>query len=294
MKKILLIAFLFFTAALYSMDWPSPTGVMARNFGWNDEGRPCLGVTFLDEGELFAAEKGDLLFYRGENDSASRLPSPLGSWIALDHNDGIISIYSRFDDSSSGAASGMVPGTVEKTELLGKSGVSGWAARNGFYFQLYDRKERRWINPSMIISSREGLMEDTRPPVITSVRLRDDQGRSFDPSQIRNLSQGRYHVLVDSVDYMPLPNTQPLAPYRIICSLNGSEAGVLNFETYSARNGTLMVYRNGLVPVKQVYAPFPFYETAEVWLSRGQTTLEIISQDIAGNERRIVYRLMVE
>ena len=268
------------------MDWPSPTGVLTRNFGWNNEGRPHLGVSFRDAGELNAAGKGDLLYFRTENDSASRLPSPLGSWIAVDHNDGIISIYSRLDDSSSRK----IPNTVERGEALANTGASGWSGQNGFYFQLYDRKERRWVNPSMIIPT----MEDTRPPVIISVRLRDAQGRLFDPSLARNLEQGRYHVLVDSTDTMLLPNEIPLAPYRIICSLNGSEVGVLNFETFSARGGSLMVYRNGLVPARQVYAQHPFYETAEVWLSRGQTTMEIISQDMAGNVRRVVYRLMVE
>ena len=282
----MLVPFLLLPISLFAMDWPSPSGVMTRNFGWNDEGQPHLGISFQDEGELFAAEEGELIYLRGEADTASRLPSPLGSWIAVDHNDGIISIYSRFDDSSSTP----VPNIVDKGGLLGKAGISGWSGIKGFYFQLYDRKERRWINPSMIIPSPE----DTRPPAILSVKLRDDQGRLIDPSQTRNLSQGRYFILVDSVDTMLLPNENHLAPYRIICFLNGSEVGALNFETFSARDGSLMVYRNGLVPVKQVYAPYPLYEAAEVWFSRGQTTLEVIAQDIAGNERRVVYRLMVE
>ena len=268
------------------MEWPSPTGMMTGNFGWNDEGQPGLGISFQDEGELFAAENGELLYRRNEDDTASRLPSPLGSWIALDHSDGIISLYGRFN----GNAPPPVPDMVEKGELLGQAGVSGWSGKKGFYFQLYDRKERRWINPSMIIPPPE----DTRPPSIISVKLRDDLGRLFDLSQTRNLNQGRYYILVDSVDTMLLPNENPLAPYRIICSMNGGEVGALNFETFSARDGSLMVYRNGLIPAKQVYAPYPFYEIAEVWFSRGQTTLEIIAQDIAGNERRVVYRLMIE
>jgi len=126
MKRLLILPLLFLAINIFSMDWPSPTGVMIKNFGWNDEGRPHLGVSFRDEGEVFAAEKGDLLYQRRESDTASRLPSPLGSWIAVDHNDGIISIYSRFDDSSSMAISG----AVEKDRLLGKAGISGWTDRN--------------------------------------------------------------------------------------------------------------------------------------------------------------------
>ena len=269
---------------LLSMDWPSPTALITRNFGWNDGGLPQLGISFADEGALAAAEEGELLYRRLEGDTASRLPSPLGSWAALDHGDGIISIYGRFDDKPDGA----IPDRAERGRVLGEAGISGWSSRKGFYFQLFDRKERRWINPSIIITP----LEDTRLPAIIQVRLRDAQGEFIDPSQTRNISQGRYIVSVDAVTRSP--NEGPLAPYRIICSLNGSETGVLNFETFSARDGALMVYRNGLVPVRQVYAPVPGYEIADVWLTRGQTTLEIIAQDMAGNTRNVVYRLTVE
>jgi len=279
-----LAALLFLPFRLLSMDWPSSTAVITSNFGWNDGGLPHLGISFDADGSLAAAEDGELLYQRREGDTASRLPSPLGSWAALDHGDGIISIYSRFDDKQSD----VIPGQVEKGRVLGEAGISGWSIRKGFYFQLFDRKERRWINPFMIITPPG----DSRLPVILQVSLRDAQEKIYDPSQTKTLSQGRYIVSVEAVSRSS--KESPLAPYRIICSLNGSEAGVLNFETFSARDGSLMINRNGLVPVRQVYSPAPGYEIAEVWLTRGQTTLEIIAQDIAGNSRNVVYRLAVE
>jgi hypothetical protein len=86
----------------------------------------------------------------------------------------------------------------------------------------------------------------------------------------------------------------PLAPYSIHCSVNGVEIGALNFETYSARDGVLMVYRNGLVPVEQVYASHEAFEVGEVWFNRGQATLEVVAQDITGNTRSVTFRLQVE
>jgi hypothetical protein len=84
-----------------------------------------------------------------------------------------------------------------------------------------------------------------------------------------------------------------LVPQRIVCSVNGAEAGSLNFEAFSARDGVLMIYRNGLVPVKQVYSAYPAFEAAEVFLTRGQANLEIIVQDIAGNANTVATRLIV-
>jgi hypothetical protein len=276
----------FLQDRLEAMNWPSETAALMRNFGWNDRGLPCLGISFESSGEVKAADNGELLFCRREGDTASGLPSPLGSWIALDHGDGIISVYARMDYKQSRAPGGK----VEKGMALGEAGISGWSGSKGFYFQLFDRKEKRWINPSLIITPPE----DIRAPEIMSVRLKNAQGELINPYQTYNMSQGRYTVLVNAIDTLRIPGERPLAPHRIICTLNGSESGVLNFETYSSRDGQLMVYRNGLVPVRQVYAPGPYYEVADVWFSRGQTTLEIIAQDIAGNIRNVYYRITVE
>jgi hypothetical protein len=135
---------------------------------------------------------------------------------------------------------------------------------------------------------------DTRPPQILSILLKAQDGTLINPSQTRSISQGRYSISVAASDTLLGPGENALAPHRIVCSVNGAEIGSLNFETYSARDGVLMVHRNGLVPVRQVYAPFPAFEVGEVWFTRGQATLEIIAQDIAGNERNALSRLLVE
>ncbi|MCL2093136.1 MAG: hypothetical protein FWH12_02975 [Treponema sp.] len=282
----LLLISLSLSPALPAMDWPSSTGSVLRNFGYNDQGLPHLGMSFRDQGPLGAAENGELLFQNHSAGGASRLPSPLGAWLALDHGDGIISIYSRYEYDPSL----VVPYRIERGRTLGVSGLSGWTGEGGHYFQLFDRRERRWINPSMIIQS----MEDIRQPVIVQVLLSDSQGRVFDLSEVRSLEQGRYLLMVEAFDTLRLANEAPLAPYRIICYLNGSEAALLSFETFAARDGTLMAFRNGLVPVRQVFAPAPAYEVADLWFSRGQTSIEIIAQDIAGNSRNIIYRFTVE
>ena len=293
MKVLSLIFFLLLSIPLLAINWPSSTGIMTRNFGVNNSGFPQLGLSF-DAGEVVeAAADGELLYLRRQGDTASRLPSTLGSWIAVDHGDGIVSIYSRFNNQ---ALSEELMRTLESGRInmgmpLGESGISGWSSRRGFYFQLYDRTEKRWINPLLIINPPL----DTRAPEILSVRLINSEGTVFfNPSPARNLVQGRYTIIVDAFDTLRSPNENPLAPHRIICFLNGREAGVLNFESYSSRDGSLTVQRNGLVPLKQAFAPFPAFEIADVWISRGQTNLEIIAQDISGNVRSMIYRFIVE
>ncbi|MFP3089020.1 hypothetical protein LQZ21_01695 [Treponema sp. TIM-1] len=271
---------------LYPMDWPSQEARITRNFGWNDEGRPSLGNIFLAEGPIRAADKGELIFYHTPSNTASVLPSPLGSWIALEHGDGIIGIYSRFEDMTNPA----LPDIIDKDVVIASAGQSGWTNQGGFYFSLFDRRERRWVNPSTIIAP----LEDTMPPQIQSVLLKTDRNSRIDLSQAKTIRQGRYTVLVAASDTRINPNEIPLAPYRIVCSLNGIEIGVLTFETFSIRDGVLMVYRNSLVPVQQVYSSEQAFEIGEVEFIRGQATLTVIAQDITGNVRNNVYRFLVE
>jgi hypothetical protein len=280
----LLGAVLFFSSGIAAMDWPIVGGEMIRNFGHNDRGMPNLGVCFQVEGPVRAADAGELLFVSDPVNGASKIPSPLGAWIAVDHRDGLLSIYSRFDGAFPGT-----PTLIEKDSILATTGTSGWSDSNGVCLSLFDRRERRWVNPMMIVS----LAEDTVPPVIHAVYLKNSQGSVFNMAQVKSITQGRYAVFVEAADSLP-GNNHSLAPNRIICSLNGIELGTLNFETFSVRDGILMAYRNSLVPARQVYATYPGFEVADVDFTRGQAALEIIAQDISGNVRSATYRIQID
>jgi hypothetical protein len=282
-------------AAVFALDWdwPSADAAVTANFGGNNNGIPRLGTVFAGEGPVRASGAGEVIFVNSTS-AASRIPSPLGAWIAIDHGDGLISIYSHLQEPPAAP----VPEQPEQGRVIASPGQSGWADRQGFSFAFFDRKERRWINPSMIIAPPV----DTTAPVIHSVALLDADGRVFDLAQTRTLGQGRYTVFVhatDPVSPLPartaaaaLPNS--LAPYRIQCFLNGQETGALAFEVISARNGTLMVSRNGLVPVRQVYARYPAIEIGELRFTRGQAALEIVARDILGNSQSAAFRLQVD
>jgi len=295
-KICIILFFLIFAGFVYNsldaMSWPSRDANLIFNFGANNRGKPVLGMIFGGRSEVTAAENGTVIYTRNKDVrtafDASRLPSPLGAWTAIDHRDGLISIYSRYAKSferlhTEGQS------YIEKEQIIADSGISGWSSRDGFYFMILDRRERRWINPAMILTP----MQETRPPQIISVELRNDQGNVVGS---RSLTQGRYTVLVNAAG-LPLPvlpvTSAQHAPHRIVCSVNGAEVGSLNFEAVSARDGTLMVSRNGLAAARQVYANPPAFEAAEVFLTRGQVTLEVIVRDITGASRSVINRLIV-
>jgi hypothetical protein len=269
----------------FAMDWPAAGGIIVSNFGSNDNGVPVQGNSFRSTGPVYPAEMGELVFYQDFSNSASRFPSPLGSWIALDHGDNIVGLYSRIKDKNGER----ITTILEKGTVLAESGRSGWTREDGFFFAFFDRRERRWINPSLIITP----LEDDRPPVIRQVELRGVSGTTINPAQNRNVPQGTYVVYVDAYD-MISSSGESLAPNRIICTVNGSETEELKFEFMAAKDGKRMVYRNGLVNAEQVYHSPPGYEAGTVRLSRGQATLSVEVRDIAENSRNVSYRLTVE
>ncbi|MHC6201594.1 peptidoglycan DD-metalloendopeptidase family protein [Breznakiellaceae bacterium SP9] len=283
-KLTLAICAVFVIACLYSMDWPVDSGELIHNFGWNTAGVPLLGVSFHAAGPIYAAEGGEVFFRDDGSRNASRLPPSLGAWVALDHGDGHITLYCRYDEASEEP-----PTFVMKGDTIAQSGVSGWSDSSGLYFSLFDRRERRWVNPAMIISN----LPDTVSPVIRSVMLEDTEGRLINPYVTRNIAQGRYKILVEAQDTL-MPGGSVLAPNQILCLVNGSEIGVLNFETFSARDGVLMVYRNGMVPISQVYGPVPRYEIGETRFTRGQINMVISARDKRGNFQNVDYRLTIE
>jgi hypothetical protein len=272
--------------AMFAMDWPSAEAVMTANFGGNDNGLPHVEITFEGEGPVRAVAGGEVIFVNTLRNNASRIPSPMGAWVAIDHGDGLISIYSHLEDPPAIP----VPDQPDQGRVIAAAGQSGWANQKGFSFGFFDRKERRWINPSMIISP----LPDTVAPVIHSVELISADGRVFNPASTKNVGQGRYTVSVYATDTRLNAQESPLAPYRILSSVNGQELGALAFETYSARDGVLMVFRNGMIPVRKVYARHPAFEIGDLWFTRGQATLEIIAQDVLGNFRNVTFRLQID
>jgi len=270
---------------LASMEWPDARAKIRNNFGWNDDGTPTLGLTFAAEGSVRAADSGEILFSRRQYDPVSALPSPLGSWTALDHGEGLISVYGRFQDTEYHPDAFI----VEKGALLGSSGASGTARERGFYFSLFDRRERRWINPVMIINQEP----DAKPPLIRSVTLLAGDGTRINPAQTRSLRQGSYRILVDSVDAVDQTDSL-IAPYRILCYLNGLEEGALYLETLTAQDGVLKVLRAQSTPAAQVYRTDRTLDIGEGRFRRGRTVMEVLSRDAAGNERSVTYTFNVE
>ena len=287
-KNIVLILLLFASFFVFGIGWPVREGSLAANFGMSDGRIPLLGNFIESTGSVFPADVGDLIFVHDPENPAVHFSSPLGSWLAIDHGDNMVGIYSRFEPRRDVP----VPAVVETESVLASTGKSGWTEQDGLYFAFYDRRERRWVNPAVLITGTISGVEDTVPPVIRQVELRNTAGTPFNPATAQRLPQGLYSIYVDAWDTLG-QGGEALAPNRITCSVNGAETGVLSFETLISKDGKRMVYRNGPIPATEVFDEKGF-GLGEIHLTRGQATLVIEARDMADNARSVTYRLTIE
>ncbi len=287
-RALFLLAGVCFAAGFSAsaVEWPTAQAELESNFGRNDRGRASVGMVFKGDDAVRACDAGEVVF-AVSGDQGNGFPSPLGDWTAIDHGNGMVSVYGRMQESQRTA----FPATlVEKGAVLGRSGASGWSDSVGFYFSIYDRKERRWVNPTMIAPERN----DERAPAIRSVSLEGRDGKTMPFPQTRTVRQGSYRVIVDAADSETVKRGGDLAPQRIMCLVNGNEQGSLHLETIRAEDGQLIVYRMEPAPAAQAYRRDGAFDLGEVRLARGRTTIEVIARDAVGNERTLTFGVTVE
>ncbi|MDR0910607.1 MAG: hypothetical protein LBM77_12690 [Spirochaetaceae bacterium] len=272
------------------MDWPN-SGPIVRTFGWNDAGTPYLSIDIKDSGVIRAAETGEILFERNAStdDNKGRLPLPSRGWLALLHEAAIISIYQGLllDNSSKGL--------INKGEILGVASLEDSRGNMLIPFSLYDDEEASWINPEAVMALPEApegteVNPNEGLPVIIKSLLENEDKAKIDIDNSRQLAQGRYNLLVHG----RITGIEDSAPYRILVLVNGIEAGSLSTESFSAKDGSLLVQRNGLFETARIYENAPYINVASFFLTRGLANIEIIAQNRAGKETRQQYALRIE
>lgn len=285
------LIFLLAATAATAMDWPSGDQALESSFGQNLGGRPSFGVSFSGVGPVRAADAGEVVFARSSEDRASGIPSALGPWIAIDHGDGIVSVYGGLDDATLPVDRTI----VERDSLIGRvsSGVAG--AKTGFFFSLIDRKAGRYVNPALLSPPRP----DDRAPVIRELQLVATDGETIPLPAHKALRQGSYALRLLVFDQegegrIPKSGSASLAPLSISGLLDGEERCSLRLETLTVESGTAYALASGPEPVQKIYDRDGFYRLGQLPLKRGRSLLQIVVLDAAGNERSVSYHIVVE
>jgi hypothetical protein len=282
--KWYVILFCFTHIQLFSFDWPIPNGQAYINFAYNNKGNAERGVLFLGETTVFPSDAGELLFV-SSNNQRSAFFHPLGNWIALQHQDSLISIYSHlseFDQNS-------ITTLADKSISLGQTGHSGWANSQQLHFYVFDRKTVGYVNPQLLIN-----MTDSRPPYIKQIILLGRDGQKIPLTRSTVVKQGTYKVYVEAYDVADIFGNNQVAPYLFKLFINGTLQSELELDLLSAKNGKLQIGLRKGYEIKQIYQPDGTYMIGEIQLNRGKILCEIIVADTMGNEKSQISQITAE
>jgi hypothetical protein len=270
-----------------AMDWPLAPPRLAATFGTFAKGRVVEGVALAaDEGIVRSAEDGEISFILEEGAHPSGLPTPLGSFVVIEHQKGLAAVYSHL-------APGSLSTYLRKAkagDILGKPGSSGWAEGPGLLFQVFDRRAGTWVNPLLVLPP----LADDKPPVIRSLALsRSD--KTYILGETAALPQGTYRISVDVAD--PADSSWvagSLAPYSIRLAIDGVEATKYVFDVAKGEGGKLFLFALSPTSASALKTKEGRYSLAERLFSRGRTVIEVRVEDAAGNKRSASWTLAVE
>ncbi len=290
MKRVPCVAFMIviLCSPMTALEWPTDTPAITEAFAQNTGDGPSFGTSFTGPGPIRATSGGEVIYARQRRDTASGLPSGLGAWMAIDHADGLISVYGRLDAATLPAERTM----VERGSLLGYPSHTAPESPI-FYFSLIDRTAGRYVNPAILMSR----LPDDKQPSIRSIRLVDSESQTLALPTTRSIKQGDYHIFLETYDQMgeaKAIHAKQIAPVSVSCLLDGEERFAFDFETLQVENGLVYLETKSKREANDVYEANGEYHLGKLRLTRGKSVLQLIVRDIAGNERNVSYLLNVE
>lgn len=272
---------------LFSIEWPTENRTIRRFFGVNDGGRFFGGFEFTTEIPVYTIEAGEVLFF--DNDSYTPIrgfPAPLKNWIAIEHQEELISIYGKLESSPERTSA-----LIDKGTPLGIPQKQGGTGERLLYFSLYDRKNKQWVHPALLLPP----YEDTKAPLIRQVQLVPREGTvPIILGRAKTCKQGIYQIYLDVIDTFDANPAVTSVPFTYQCFVNGIEHSRLQIDILYAKEGKLFMGKQKSLPVEQVYRKDGLVYLGDIQLTRGKVKIEFLVTDLVGNQRTSTFELMVE
>jgi hypothetical protein len=273
--------------AVWAMDWPVESPKLAATFGTSAKGRIVTGIAIAaSNGLVRSIDDGELAFAFDGGTTPSGLPSTLGSFVVVEHPNGLAAVYAHL---LPGSVSGYLT-TVKRDTILGSIGSSGWTEGQGLLLEVFDRRKGNWVNPLLLLPA----IDDGKAPTIRSVALMS-KDKSYVLGETKSILQGTYQVAADVFDATDAPWTAgPLAPYVIRLSIDGTELSREVFDVAVGKDGRLSLFSASPRPLSELRTTDGRYLLAEHLFTRGRSIIELSAEDAVGNRRDLSWSVSVQ
>jgi hypothetical protein len=266
---------------LSAFQWPQKPEALRLNFGSYAAGF-FKGIELnLPDSPVLTPAKGEMLFAYDNPRLPGGYPLPNGSLAALAHDAGMMSIYTGMQPGSLAN----YRGAVEQGEILGMSPAQGSGRYLGFY--LYDQRERRYINPQILLDTAP----DSRVPLIKSVALASlGQEQVLERNSV--VRQGSWFIVIDAADTTALGF--PGAPFDVAIVLDGSERFRVVYDSARLTAGQSLLFSDSTQPERNFVLSDGRISFGPIVLTKGRSSITVSATDLAGNKRELSYTITVQ
>lgn len=267
--------------SVFAFEWPADGGQFRYSFG-SSRGGFLRGVEFgRADGLIHAADDGELIFASDTHSLLGGYPLSGGTLLVVSHASDMLTIYSGME---SGSVSTYLK-DIRKGDALGRIRDAG--NQRGASFYAFDARERRFINPLVLMPS----LSDDKAPVIRSVALTLD-GRDEVLDQGKVVRQGSYYVTIDANDISP--SGLQSAPFELRILIDGSERGRVIYDAAWANAGQALLFGGSGIQEDSFMTQDGRVKFGPYLLSRGRVVLSIVALDYSGNKREQSYSISIQ
>lgn len=283
---IFCIVFLFMTTHLYSFEWPVEEKSLSASFGSNryDSFYPSIEIS-ASNSPVYPTSAGEIVYYSKEGDHFSKLPSGLGNCIVIQHEGGLKTVYGHLDNVPSEPSQYQ----VSPDDQIGVVGDTGYTYGRALSLTVFDDELKQIINPLLMLSS----LPDTTAPVIKDSLLvqQEEQVVLEEQNQVSPGEWNLHTTIYDPSEHVSF--FAPLAPHSVSLFINGEEEFHVNYEAIQEREGKLYLGADGSVSYAEYYLDDWKVNLGTLNLIPGRVRMEIIVQDINGNESHRLFTIDV-
>ena len=288
MRKVFFIGSLFFCSLLLSaIDWPVTPAALISTFGEELNGSFHTGIDLAGQDlQVYPVSAGEVLFWSEAKDTVFQLPSGLGSFVVLEHNRELRSLYAQLKRDT------LCKDKIMLTEedLVGITGDTGNTYGPHLHFALFDLEFDQIINPLLILPP----LLDTRRPTLEAVYLKT-KNQTFQLQAENLLTAGVYNLQLKVFDLAEEVNYYcPRGIFSLEVYINGEQRYKITNEALKEKDGSfILIQSHNLTAAGYFQDPWEI-SPGSITLTPGDFRLEIVVKDFSGNESVRIFQLKVQ
>ncbi len=275
MRRLIATAVLLVSglAAATAWQWPVPAPAISRTFGQDAGGYLLRGVELGGGAQpVFPVEAGIVVASHRER---SDVPSGLGSFVVVEHEQAFRSVYAHLDAE-------LLPRVGQPVEVdtqIGTVGESGLVQGRALRLSIIDLESGWYVNPMLLLPD----LPDSVRPAVDAVYARNASAL-YDLDRTSTLPPGTYEITAAVRDRVSADRTgATVAPYSIRMFVAGQETFSTVMDRIAVRPDATTIEPGGAT-AEVLYGVEGLIRLGKLTVGTGQTEVEIVALDFAGNE----------